>query len=187
MLRFARSGALVVALLLTLAACGNETGDSTTPTFPTLTAESGDSPVTTTTEPVDPEEAYQEYTACMASFGVELPDPDDGGGVISVGDEGAFDTETFDEASAECGPILDEAFGEFEMSPEQQAELMDQELAFAQCMRDNGLDWPDPSGNDNIFVELGDDIDPDVVNAAVETCMEESFGEGGFVIGGGTP
>lgn len=178
---------LAGALLLALAACGGDTADTTAPTLPTLTeetaAEAADT--TTTTEAVDPEEAFQEYSQCMREQGIEMPDIGSGGGAIEI-DEGGF--EAMEEASAICDPILEDAFGEFELSPEQEAEMMDQELALAQCMRDAGIDWPDPSGDGNAMIELGADIDPEALNEAMDTCMKDAFGDlGGLVIGGDTP
>jgi hypothetical protein len=191
MSRLIRAIAFAGALMLVLAACGGDTADTTTPTLPTLTEEAADdvAATTTTTEAVDPEEAFQEYTQCMREHGIDMPDPTsgDGGGVISVGGEG-MDIEAFEEAGAACDPILEAAFGEFELSPEQEAEMMDQQLAFAQCMRDNGIDWPDPTSDNSQMIELDDNIDPETVNAAMETCAPEMFdGSGGIILGGETP
>ncbi|MFW2382756.1 MAG: hypothetical protein ACN4GZ_13425 [Acidimicrobiales bacterium] len=178
---------LLGALTLLLAACGGSGGDTTTPALPTLTDEpTATVEVTTTTEAVDPEEAFQDYTACMQEHGIEMPDPSSaGGGLVAIEGDVGLDIEAFEDAAEKCDPILEAAFGEFEMSPEQEAEMMDQELALAQCMRDNGIDWPDPSGGGNLTIELGDDVDPETLNAAMETCMKDAFGDLGGVIGGG--
>lgn len=189
MMRPVRLLALMGAILLTLAACGGDSG-TTAPTLASLsdTSAEGPSDTTTTTVAVDPEVAFQEYAACMREHGVEMPDPgiEGDGGVITIGGEG-FDLEAMEAASAECDPILESAFGEFEMSPEQEAEMRDQELAFAQCMRDNGVDWPDPTGDfgsGNIAIDLGD-ANPEDVNAAMDVCSMDVFGgEGGFIVGG---
>jgi ABC-type glycerol-3-phosphate transport system substrate-binding protein len=176
------------ALTLALAACGGDSAATTTPTLPTLTEEAaGEDSTTTTTVAVDPEEAFQDYTACMQEHGIEMPEPGDGEGVMAIGGDG-LDIEAFEEAGAECDPILEAAFGEFELSPEQEAEMMDQQLAFAQCMRDNGVDWPDPSSDGSTMIELGDDTDPEQVNAAMQICSPEMLdGSGGVIIGEATP
>jgi hypothetical protein len=186
--------ALLGAILLGLAACGGGSSDATTPTLPTPgdTSAAGPAATTTTTVEVDPEEALQEYAACMREHGIDIPDPDTsgGGGVFTIGGEGS-DPGAFDEAGKVCDPILEGAFGEFEMSPEQEAELRDQELVFARCMRDNGVDWPDPTGDFGSgggVIELGDDTDSETMNAAMDTCSQEAFGgSGGFIIGGNGP
>ncbi len=188
--RLIRTIALTGALLLVLGACGGDSAETTTPTLPTLNEQTADAEpdaTTTTTEAVDPEGAYQEYTECMREHGIDMPDPSsgDGGGVISIGGEDGLDFEAMEEAGAECDPILEAAFGEFEMSPEQEAEMMDQQLAFAKCMRDSGIDWPDPSSDGSMMIELGDDIDPEAVNAAMQTCAPDmSDGSGGVAVGG---
>lgn len=181
---------LAGALLLVLAACGGDTSATTAPTLPTLSDETADASTaaTTTTEAVDPEEAFQEWGQCMRDQGIELDDPVyEGGGTSSMALDRDMDFDAFEEAAAACDPIIEGTWSEFEMSPEQEAEMMDRELAIAQCMRDNGIDWPDPSG-DPVAIELGDDVDPETVEAAMEVCMKDAFGDtAGSVIGGETP
>ena len=186
MFRWMRAAGLAAALMLVMTACGGDAAGETTPTLPTLTEETAAAAeTTTTTEAVDPEEAFQEYNDCMREHGVEMPDFGEGGGAIDLV-EG--DSEAFEEATAACDPILDAAFGEFELSPDQEAEMMDQELAFAQCMRDAGIDWPDPSSDGQVIIELGDDLDPEALDAAANTCMKDAFGDQeGMFIGGDTP
>lgn len=179
------------ALLLVLAACGGETATTTTPPLPTMSEQRADA-TTTTTAAVDPEEAFQEFTACMREHGINMPDPETEGGadgaVISIEGGGPMDPEAFEEAAAACDPILEAAFGEFELSPEQEAEMMDQQLAFAQCMRDNGVDWPDPSGDGGTMIELGDDISSETIHAAMEICREGTFGSSdGIMVEGEAP
>jgi hypothetical protein len=190
--------AAIAALVLILAACGgsgDDTANGTAPTLPTLNettaADAEPDAATTTTEAVDPEEAMLEYAVCMREHGVDMPDPGssgDGSFVIG-GSGGEGDFEAFEEAAAECDPILESAFGDFELTPEQETEFMDQQLAFAQCMRDQGVDWPDPdpSGEDAVIsIELGDNGDPEAMNAAMEKCGDGLFGEGsglGFGVG----
>ena len=182
-----RIAALAVVTAVMLAACGG--GGATSPTMPSLTDTSVPGEQTTTTVEVDPEEAMLEYTACMREHGVDMPDPSssEGGGFIIESDETSF--ETVEEAEKECSPILGAAFGDFELTPEEEAEMRDRELAFAQCMRDEGIDWPDPGPDGVSVIEFGtdDDVDPDTMNAAMETCSEDMFGEsiGGFGISSG--
>ncbi len=178
-----RFAALAAATALVLAACGG-TGDATSPTLPSLTDTTTAGEQTTTTVSVDPEEAMLEYTACMRENGVDMPDPSSGeGGVFSIGGDD-LDFEAFEEASAACDPLLEAAFGDFELSPEQEAEFRDQELAFAKCMRDEGIDWPDPSPDGNPVIDLGSDDDPETLNEAMQACSKDIFGDsGGFIVG----
>lgn len=177
-----------VAMVLALAACDGVAAGNTTPTLPTLNEATTDeaSATTSTTEAVDPEVAFQEYAACMQEHGIEMPDPESDGDAVGIVVEGDFDPEAFEEATAQCDPILEAVFGEFEMTPEMEAELRDQELAFAHCMRDNGVEeWPDPGAGGGTMIELGDNADPVKVEAAIETCSQEIFGDlGGVIVGG---
>ena len=170
--------ALLGAILLGLAACGGSAADTTTPTLPSLAGSTPDAQAdgtTTTTAAVDPEDAMLEYAACMREHGVDIPDPgSEAGGSFAITLDGDGNFDAFEEAAAACDSILEDAFGEFELTPEQEAELRDQELEFARCMRENGIDWPDPdpSGGGVIEFGLGDDVDPDEINAAMEACGE---------------
>ncbi|MCP3972898.1 MAG: hypothetical protein GY720_00225 [bacterium] len=181
--------ALLGAMLFVLAACGGD-GTSTAPTLPTVNAaEAGGSTTTTTTEAIAPEEAFQQYSECMREHGIEMPDPTSGGdGTISLSGDSfgveALDFEALEEAAAACDSILEDAFGEFEMTPEQQAEMRDRELAFAKCLRDNDIDWPDPTGDVSgaAAIAIPDNIDPETLEAAMEVCSKDVLGgDGGFL------
>ncbi|MDJ0923372.1 MAG: hypothetical protein QNJ77_02320 [Acidimicrobiia bacterium] len=181
---------IAVALLLVVSACGDGDVASTTPTLPSIESPAESQATTTTTEAVDPEEAFQEYTQCMREHGIDMPDPSSGsGGVIEIegdGEDLMLDG-AFEEAAAQCDPILEAAFGEFDLSPEQEAEMMDQELALAQCMRAEGIDWPDPSGDGNVMIELGESVDPEAIDTALDKCIKEAFGDtGGLILEGET-
>lgn len=175
--------ALLGALLVVLAACGGATTDSTSPTLPSIaeqaTAEDAvprSEATTSTTETVDPDEAMQEYATCMRENGVDMPDPGTDGAIMIGGPD--VDPTTVDAAMAECDPILEAAFGDFEMSPEMEAEQRDLDLAFSRCMRDNGVEeWPDPGTDDSMTIELGSDSDPETVNAAVDLCSQQTYGD----------
>lgn len=171
--------ALFAGLMLLLAACGSATAETSPPTLPSIETEpaAASDATTSTTEPVDPDEALQEHAACMREMGIDMPDPTrDGDSVVIVG-EGA-DSEAFEAAMAECDPILEAAFGEFEMTPEQDAERLDMELAFARCMRENGVeDWKDPSSDGSVVIDIGPDDDTETLEAALATCSTEVFGD----------
>lgn len=139
-----------------------------------------------------PEEAFLEYAACMRGEGIDMPDPEyvdggDGTGGIVVsrrneGDAGEQeplvdpDSDEFQAAEAECSPILEAVVGEIEIDPEQQAENREQMLAFSECMREHGVDYPDPEfgsdGRVTMSVEMGGQ-DPDDFAAAQAACDEQ--------------
>lgn len=118
---------------------------------------------TATTVSADPNEAALQFAKCMRENGVDMPDPvvqDDGNGgggvMIQVGGPGEGevpDKETMDAANKECQHFLEDAAGSFNPpSPEEQERMKEQALEFSKCMREHGIDMPDPQfGDDGTF------------------------------------
>jgi hypothetical protein len=140
------AGAGLILSTAVLGACGG--GGSGSPEVASLGTEVGDDATDSTTPTsVDREEAMLAYAECMRDNGVDMPDPQissDGGVSIGINADDAPDAETFEAAEKECGPLMEEAMGEIEIDPEQQAEMEARMLEYAQCMRDHGIDMPDP-------------------------------------------
>ncbi len=94
------------------------------------------------------EQAQLKFARCMRSHGVEMPDPKpgtgDGPSLSRIGGPGKQDIspQVFERADAACRKYMEAAAPK--MSPAQQAELRDQALRFAHCMRQHGIDMPDP-------------------------------------------
>ena len=122
------------------------------------------------------EDAMIEFTECMRDQGVDMPDPGTDGGRIAMepGDMSDAEEDEFAAADAVCRDLLPD-MGEA-ISPEQQAEMEDAMLEFTDCMRDQGIDMPDPDtqgGGISIRVGEGgiDPTDPDF-QAAEEECKD---------------
>lgn len=162
-----------VAMAGLLAACGSSddagSDDGVASLGSTTTSPDGDQQ--TTESSVDPQQAMLDYTQCMRDEGIDMPDPEfagdgSGGGVVvaqdASGSEGGpmidFDSEEFQAAEEVCRPIMDEAIGSIEIDPEQQAEMREQMLEYAECMREQGVDFPDPEFSDNgsVTMTMGD-------------------------------
>ena len=104
------------------------------------------------------EDAMLDYAKCMREHGVDMPDPtfsDTGGGkgMFTVGAPGGAgpgkDSTAFTNADKACKPILDKAQQDMpQPTPEEEAKMRDNALAFARCMRDHGVDMPDPTFDD---------------------------------------
>jgi hypothetical protein len=100
----------------------------------------------------DREEAMLAYAQCMRDNGIDMDDPGAGapGGMRMFfgggpGGEAGFDrfSEEFQAAQAACGPILEAARPEID--PQAEQERLEEQLALAQCIRDNGYpEYPDP-------------------------------------------
>jgi hypothetical protein len=109
-----------------------------------------------------PDEAEQELLAfaqCMRDNGIDMPDPEPGGGIVALetapADGGPSDAD-FQRAEEACSHLLPEGMGP---TDEKQTELQDAFLAFTECMRDNGIEMPDPEFEDGggFSVEIGDE------------------------------
>jgi hypothetical protein len=177
--------AAIAATLLAIVASGCGSSDSAGEGVADLdTGASAAAGTGTTEEPAeeDPQEAALEWARCMREHGVDVPDPEvdeDGRLTVRAGagpgrrlDRGG---EEFREAMEACGRPLGSAGPQ--LTEEQREQLQETMLRFAQCMRDEGIDMPDPdfSGGGGLFRMggPGSGIDPDDPDfrAAQETCQ----------------
>jgi len=111
-----------------------------------------------TTLPKDPRAASLAFAKCMRDHGVDMKDPSasgEGGFTVEAGGEGQ-DPGVLDRAQTACKKYLDAAVGTMKRpDPKEQAKMRQQALAYAQCMRDHGVDFPDPKFSDNGLVQMG--------------------------------
>ena len=94
----------------------------------------------------DRQEAALEWARCMREHGIDVPDPDFGNGDagIRVGGPGFNpNSEKFRKAQKACGTPFGED-GPPALSEAERQEFQDAMLEFAQCMREHGVDMPDP-------------------------------------------
>jgi hypothetical protein len=140
----ATAGALAVALALTMSACGSS-GDSEGVASLTETAgqTSDESSGADGSKPAtreDREQAELDYARCMREHGVDFPDPVNGRFEFRAtpGDEGKME-----EAQEACGGIL-ERLGPQKLDEAAEAKMQEAALEFARCMREHGVDMPDP-------------------------------------------
>jgi hypothetical protein len=170
-------------------------------------------------------DALVDYTRCLRDHGLDVPDPTYnsdggsagngqlntangpgvGGGAVIAGPGGSValpspDDPAFQAADKECKPILDAAAQDLpKPSPEEQAKARDQALAFAQCMREHGIDMPDPTFTDDGGISIavpsdaapsGDPRDATVPQAfqdASKACSQANgmFGSGPGIVTSG--
>ena len=126
------------------------------------------------------EDAMVEFAKCMRENGIDFPDPGSGGGHIGPDSDLHPEDPDFKAAEAECKPILDEAERSVpKPSEEELAKMRDSMLAFARCMRGEGVDFPDPDLAEGGRIEgrVSDLDDPDFQKAQ-EKCTEETGGIG---------
>ena len=138
---------------------------------------------TTETTTVDDEITFEEgvldFAQCMREEAVNCPDP-----TFDIDGNPQFDNleieneEEFESAFENCEDILRNALPEqFDLDPEVEAALVDASLEFSQCMRDQGIDFPDPKPGEFGFFAFRDaDIDftSEAVQNAFEICQPEN-------------
>jgi hypothetical protein len=99
------------------------------------------------------------FSSCMRKHGVSnFPDPNSQG-VIQFGSDLGINPKspTFQSAQSVCQKLLPNGG---QPTPQQQAKMQQQLLAFSKCMRAHGLkDFPDPS-NGGLRLHAGGDLDP---------------------------
>jgi hypothetical protein len=180
MFRSMRLPLLAVGLVAALAACS-----SAGPAASVATLEDpGASQPAASSAPTDPQEAFLAYAQCMRDEGIDMPDPEivqdsSGEGTVSGGIRVEIngtgpDKEEFRAAEATCKKHLANIVGgptSRGLSPEDEEKL----LAYARCMREHGIDMPDPQDGGMIINEAGDDgpnLDPNdpEYQAAQEAC-----------------
>jgi hypothetical protein len=157
--------------------------------------------------PAQREQAFLKFAQCMRSHGVNMADPttDSNGNLrmsrpTGIQFDNAADRAKLDTARKACDSNLKGIRQEF--TPAQRAQLQDNLLKLAQCMRANGVNMPDPNfsqspdtggGRQRFFGGINRQ-DPKV-QAALNTCRTKVFGGqagngpggGGFFFGGGGP
>lgn len=166
---------VLIALVVVLTACSGGASETTATVASLETQESSvPSNGVTTTTPIDMEAAAMAAVECFREQGVDLPDPVvDAGGNVQFSQD--FDPSTLDQdamaaAQEQCSEELSRVITGFIGTD--LTSLQDGLLEYAQCMRDNGFDMPDPDFAG--FAEGGlaagpfgdiDQTDPDFVTA----------------------
>jgi len=167
--RFALLTLPLAAASIAVGACGGD---------PDATAGTGD-------ERAEAREAMLDFAKCMREHGVDMPDPQPGerGGIRIGGPDvdTAAEKATMNKAEEACRKIL-ERVRPPELSPEQEQKFKERALRFARCMREQGIDMPDPTfGEGGRMTQRiegpgpgkgGDPDDNPRFRAAMEKCEE---------------
>ena len=159
-----------LALALVLAACaGGGEGDGVASlggsAQPTATTNGGGSS--------DPTQAALQFAKCMRQHGIDMPDPKvDSEGRMSItinGGRGKLgpDDPKFKEAQQACQKYLPNGGKPAKPSAEQ----LQKALQFARCMRQHGIDVPDPGADGGIQIRGSGPDDPKF-KAAQQACQQ---------------
>jgi hypothetical protein len=163
-IKFAVLAPTVVALALALAACGGGGG----------------------TAGKSEREKIQEFALkqaeCMRRHGIDVPDPKPNGGIMITGDSG--NPEQLARAQRACEKEVGKPPAPPQMSGKDQREFRQAALKHARCMRQQGVDFPDPTfgPNGTVKIEIKPGAGPD--NAAVQAAeakCRKLLGNGGMI------
>ena len=186
-----RAGAAGLLLVAALAACSGGADPSGVATLKSPGTGNAANPGSSTapSASIDPEDAQLAFTRCMREKGIDMPDPvgGAGGGMVAI-DAGKTDPQEMQAAFEACGKLLGPAGG---TTTQVDPEMQDKMVKFAACMRDHGVDFPDPvvSGG-GVTMQVGGAagaIDPSSTKFqdASEACQPILGDLPGVVSGGG--
>lgn len=168
--RLNRTMVATALLALALAGCGDAGGDDQIPTAggsaePEATGQRAGGDLSEQ----EMHEKALEFAACMREHGVDMEDPEPGEG-IRVRIEG--DPAQAEAAEQACRHLLPDGGA----PPGSDPDARDDMLAFARCMRDNGVEsFADPQEGEGIHLGPEQAEDPDFEEAE-RTCNERIFG-----------
>jgi hypothetical protein len=135
----------VVALAAGLSACGSSSSATSTSGGTTSGATTGGA--TTSAQ----FQARLNLAKCFRAHGINVPDPSSGGGPAGGG--GIFrQLRNYSQAQVTaarqaCRQYFAAAFPRLNLNPQQRAQLQQQLVKFAECMRSHGVNIPDPTFN----------------------------------------
>lgn len=175
--------ATAVLLALLLAACGSSSKSTTS-----STSLAGGIPTVPTDTPAV-QNARLEAAKCMRAQGINVPDFTPGGGRIAAVLKiiAAYPTAKVQSAEKACYSSLRQAFPNVfgtGLTPGQLAERRHQGVVFAECMRSDGINYPDPTtaaANPAAAISQINSLDTSspAFQAAGKTCKAEALKAGG--------
>jgi hypothetical protein len=164
---------IVVAALgaaLLLGGCGAKGDDGDKVASISTPPKSGGAGVDVDTSGKSDEDKVRDFAKCMREHGVDMPDPkpagDGGGMAITLGGDGT-DKSKIDAAQNACKHLMPNGG---EMKPPS-AEELDKMRKDAKCMRDHGVDMPDPDPSGKGMTRAGSvGDDPKKFEEAAKAC-----------------
>ena len=136
-------------------------------------------------------DAMRKFAQCMRQNGVDMPDPTENGGRVIMKAKGKIDMDRMKAAQEKCRHFQPNGGKPMKPNPEQLAKMR----AMAKCMREHGVDMPDPNDDGSVMIKKGEgkglNIDPDspTFKAADKACRKyapDPMGRQGSGKGGGS-
>ncbi|GAB3161824.1 hypothetical protein [Microbispora hainanensis] len=135
-----------LGLALALAGCGAAPADDGIASAGGATA----GPSASAPAPVDRQDAQLKFAQCMREHGVDMPDPGPDGRVRIMSKKG--DQAATEKAMQDCRHFMKDAIGDKAGGGDPEAR--DRMVKFAQCMREHGIDMPDPDPGQGIQIRI---------------------------------
>ncbi|MFF3066240.1 hypothetical protein ACFVQ3_16995 [Oerskovia sp. NPDC057915] len=176
--RRSAAAAFVVALLtVTLSACAPDDapGVASAGDGKGETSEAGDEKSFDDMTDAERDDMARKFASCMRDNGVDMPDPDtDGGLSMASGTVEAGSMDEMDAAFEACREFMPNGGEPMKMTPED----LETQREFAKCMREHGVDMPDPDPNGGMTGALELPEDMEAFDTALEACNESGSGAG---------
>ncbi|MET7331991.1 hypothetical protein [Nonomuraea sp. NPDC005650] len=161
---------VAVPLTLALAACGGAAPkDDGVASAGGGTSSAG--PAASPSASMDPDEAQLKFAQCMREHGIDMPDPQNGQMKVEI--PRGMSRDKVDKAHKACQPIMDAVVRNRTPSPQE----YDQMVKFAQCMRKQGVDMPDPKPGEGLRFEVRNGSQQKI-EAAHKACEQYAPGGG---------
>jgi len=167
------AGLLVPVLFALVTGCGSTDGGSK------VASVNSPGPSSSSTQPkganLDPanEDKMREFAKCMRENGIDMPDPQ-GGAMRAIPMPEGAELDKMNKANDACKKFLPNG-GEYKEPSQEEKDKMREQ---AKCMREHGIDMPDPdfTGGGGSAVGTGDDTKK--FEEAMKAC---GMGEGGMI------
>jgi hypothetical protein len=143
--------AVLIVAALGLVACGKESG-------------AGDGTGSEADRGDELREAGLKFAQCMREHGIDMADPQPGQRGLRISPPEGVSPQKMRVADTACHKYLD-AIEPPELSEDQKKEFKEAALAHSRCMREQGIDFPDPTFDENggaqIRIGRGTGLNPD--------------------------
>lgn len=151
----------VLAFALLLAACGGGGGGNGVASAGGQSASQSNKGGKGKPTKAEKEEAGRKFAQCMREHGIDIPDPkfDENGGPVVFNDaangggqgQPPADQQKLEQANKDCEHFMKGVVNGSGRKPDpaEQKKIQEQALAFAKCMREHGIDFPDPQFGEN--------------------------------------
>ncbi|GGO10919.1 hypothetical protein GCM10010116_21950 [Microbispora rosea subsp. aerata] len=137
-----------LGLALALAACGPAPADDGIASAGGAATGAAATPSASVT--VDRQEAQLKFAQCMREHGVDMPDPGPDGRIRIMSKKG--EQAVTEKAMQACRHLMKGAVGDKAAADDPQ--MRDRMVKFAQCMREHGIDMPDPAPGQGIQIKI---------------------------------